>query len=56
MIREDLTELDESVDFLFDDQFIQDERIFSLEQTSIETTADVEGHFNVILHVILCLS
>ena len=39
----DLTELDESVDFLFDEQVIQDERIFTLEQTSIQITADVEG-------------
>ena len=51
-----LTELDESVDFLFDDQVIQDERIFTLEQTSIEITADVEGHFNFILLAILFLS
>ena len=27
-----LTEVDENVDFLFDEQVIQDERLFSLEQ------------------------
>ena len=33
-IEEDLTGLDQDVNFLFDEQVIQDERLFSLEQTS----------------------
>ena len=40
-----VVDLDEDVDFLFDKQIIQDERIFSLEQTSIETTAAVESNY-----------
>ena len=40
-----VVDLDEDVDFLFDEQIIQDERIFSLEQTSIDITADVEGNY-----------
>ena len=31
----DLTELEGDVNFLFDEQIIQDERLFSLEQTTI---------------------
>ena len=49
-LREDMTvvqagvgELDENVDFLFDETVIQDERIFTLEQTSIEIDEEVEG-------------
>ena len=34
-IEEDLNELDEDVGFLFNEQIIQDERLFSLEQTSL---------------------
>ena len=49
----DLAELDESVDFLFDEQVIQDERIFTLEQTSIEIDEEVEGNTNFIFYVIL---
>ena len=44
----DLTELDENVDFLLDEQIIQDERLLELEQTSdqvvvelAETNADI---------------
>ena len=33
-IQEDVGNLDENVDFLFEEQIIQDERIFSLEETS----------------------
>ena len=40
-----VVDLDEDVDFLFDEQIIQDEIIFSLEQASIETTADVESNY-----------
>ena len=38
-----LTGISEDVDFLFDEQVIQDERIFTLEQTSIETNNEVDG-------------
>ena len=38
-----LTGISEDVDFLFDEQVIQDERIFTLEQTSIETSNEVDG-------------
>ena len=38
-----LMELEGDVNFLFDEQVIQDERIFTLEQTSIETSEEVEG-------------
>ena len=42
----DLTELEGDVNFLFAETVIQDERIFTLEQTSIETTADIlNNHF-----------
>ena len=34
-IEEDLMGLDQDVNFLFDEQVIQDERLFSLEQTSL---------------------
>ena len=40
----DLTDLEGFVDFLFDETIIQDERLFTLEQTSIDTTADVESN------------
>ena len=49
-LREDVTvvqtgvvELDQDVDFLFGEQLIQDERLFSLEQRSIEIDDEVEG-------------
>ena len=45
-----MTEVDErvgllegDVNFLFDEQIIQDERIFLLEQTSIETSEDIDS-------------
>ena len=42
-VDEDVTGLDEDIDFLFDEQVIQDERIFSQEQKSIEIDEEVEG-------------
>ena len=36
-----LAEVDENVDFLFDETVIQDERLFSLEQTTVEITAEL---------------
>ena len=53
VIEEDVTEVDERVEqlegdvnFLFDEQVIQDERIFTLEQTSIETSEEIEGNYH----------
>ena len=43
-IEEDVTGLVENVNFLFDEQIIQDERLFSLEQISI----DVDDQLDVI--------
>ena len=39
----DLTELDESVDFLFDEQIIQDERLLNLEEETSVINEEVEG-------------
>ena len=39
----DLTELDENVDFLFDEQIIQDERLFNLEEETNVINEEVEG-------------
>ena len=39
----DLTELEGDVNFLFDEQIIQDERLFSLEQTVFAIDEEVEG-------------
>ena len=41
--RIDLVELEGDVNFLFDEQIIQDERLFSLEQTVFVIDEDVEG-------------
>ena len=43
-IQEDVGNLDENVDFLFDEQIIQDERLFSLEQGTDAIIAQVEGN------------
>ena len=40
-IQEDVGNLDEDVDFLFDEQVIQDERIFSLEETSDQVVVEL---------------
>ena len=42
-LKENVVDLDEDVDFLFDEQVIQDERLFSLEQTIFVIDDDVEG-------------
>ena len=51
-IQEDLTEVDQDVtllegdvNFLFDEQVIQDERLLNLEETSIEIDEEVESEF-----------
>ena len=46
----DLTELEGDVNFLFDETVIKNERIYSLEQTSIEIDEEVEGKKN---HVVV---
>ena len=64
-----LAGLGENVDFLFDEQVIQDERLFSLEQTTVDITAELvsvdnelEGEFflehDKVIHVYssLCMS
>ena len=43
-IEGQVTDLDQDVNFLFDEQVIQDERIFSLEQRFIEVDEEVEGN------------
>ena len=55
--QEDRTELEGDVNFLFDEQIIQDERIFSLEQTSdqvvvelAEINANVLGNFSKVTY------
>ena len=40
--RVDLTELEGDVNFLFDEQIIQDERLFTLEQTTDAINAELE--------------
>ena len=45
-----LAGLSENIDFLFDEQVIQDERIFTLEQASIETNNEVEGMYHLIMN------
>ena len=48
VIQDEVSGIEADVDFLFAETVIQDERIFTLEQTSIETTADVEGNIKFI--------
>ena len=64
-MREDLTttdetvaDLDEDVNFLFDEQVIQDERLLNLEETSVqvvvelaEVNVDLLGKTKLTLHV-----
>ena len=42
-IEEDVTDLDEDVNFLFDEKVIQDESIFSLEQTSLDILGELDS-------------
>ena len=44
-IEEDLTDLDQDVNFLFDEQVIQDERLFQLETESGEIQDDIVSKF-----------
>ena len=43
-LRVDHTQLEGDVSFLFDEQVIQDERLFSLEQTVFVIDEEVEGN------------
>ena len=52
VIQDDITELDEDVtllegdvNFLFDEQVIQDDRLLNLEETSVEIDEEVESEF-----------
>ena len=51
VIQDEVSDIETDVDFLFAETVIQDERLFTLEQTSIETTADVESNLNFIFYV-----
>ena len=42
-LDEDVGNLDQNLDFLFDEQVIKDERLFSLEQANIAITSQLEG-------------
>ena len=42
-IEEDVTDLDQDVNFLFDEQVIQDRNIFSLEQTSLGILGELDS-------------
>ena len=43
-----LTEVDDNVDFLFDEQVIQDERLLGLENRMLDIESKVEGdHFHL---------
>ena len=49
----DLTELEGDVNFLFDDQLIQNQRIFNLEEESSVLTENVQGMSNTTALVVL---
>ena len=58
-IEDDLAKLDEDIGFLFDGQIIQDQRLFSLEQTSDEILGEldlVEGVEGCFFPLFKCLS
>ena len=49
LLESQVTELDEDVDFLFDETVIQDERLLNLEETSVEVVvelAEVNANIN----------
>ena len=51
IIENEVSDIETDVDFLFEEQIIQDERLFSLEQTVFVIDEDVEG--NCILQLII---
>ena len=42
VIQDEVSDIETDVDFLFDEQIIQDERLFSLEQISINVDAQLD--------------
>ena len=42
VIQDEVSDLETDVDFLFDEQIIQDERLFSLEQQLFSVNEDIE--------------
>ena len=41
VVQGDVADLDKDVNFLFDEQIIQDERLFSLEQISLQVAVEL---------------
>ena len=63
VVQGDVVDLDEDVDFLFDEQVIQDERLLELEQISLqvavelaEVNVDIQGRNDCVLHFIFIRS
>ena len=54
IMRVDLTELEGDVNFLFDDQGMQDERLFSLEQETDSIDGQLDGIGDEIESTKLC--
>ena len=48
-IEEDITNLDENVDFLFDETVIQDERLLNLEEETSVINEEVEGLWGALM-------
>ena len=44
VIQDEVSDLETDVDFLFDEQIIQDQRLFSLEQQLISINEDIESN------------
>ena len=47
-MEEDVTLVEGDINILFDQQVIQDERLFILEQTSIETNEEVQSNHHLV--------
>ena len=47
VIQDEVSDLETNVDFLFEETIIQDERILTLEQTSVELDEEVEGFYHL---------
>ena len=47
VIQDEVSDLETDVDFLFDEQIIQDERLFSLEQQLISVNEDIESNLQI---------
>lgn len=43
-IKDEVADIEDDVELLLDEQVIQDQRIFNLEQTSLELVFDVQGN------------